>query len=71
LGDREFALRNLAPHHDRWIMERFPGISTRHHAEQVHGNQIATITEPSDLTITQHAGVDGLMTNLKDQLLAI
>lgn len=71
LGDREFALRNLAPHHDRWISERFPAISTRHHAEQVHGNQIATITKPSDLAITQHAGVDGLMTNLTGQLLTI
>lgn len=71
LGDREFALRNLAPHHDRWIAERFPAISTRHHAEQIHGNQIAVITETSDQSILQHAGVDGLITNLPDQLLAI
>ncbi len=71
LGDREFALRNLAPHHDRWIAETFPEISTRHHAEQVHGNQIAVITEPSDQSIIQHAGVDGLMTNVSGQLLAI
>lgn len=71
LGDREFALRNLAPHHDRWIAERFPEISTRHHAEQIHGNQIAAITETSDQPIFQHPGVDGLITNLPGQLLAI
>lgn len=71
LGDREFALRNLAPHHDRWIEDRFPEISTRHHAEQVHGNRIAVVTETSDQAILQHAGVDGLMTNVPGQLLAI
>jgi copper oxidase (laccase) domain-containing protein len=71
LGDREFALRNLAPHHDRWVTERFPEISTRHHAEQVHGNQIAVISETSDQAIVQHAGVDGLITNIPKQLLAI
>jgi len=71
LGDREFALRNLAPHHDRRITEAFPEIPTRHHAEQIHGNQIAVITEPSELAIIQHAGVDGLMTNMPGQLLAI
>lgn len=71
LGDREFALRNLAPHHDHWITETFPEIFTRHHAEQIHGNQIAVITEPSEQPIIQHAGVDGLITNLPGQLLAI
>lgn len=71
LGDREFALRNLAPHHDRWIEERFPEISTCHHAEQIHGNRVAVITESSDLRTIQHAGVDGLITNLPKQLLAI
>ena len=71
LGDREFALCNLAPHHDRWIAEAFPEISTRHHAEQIHGNQIAAITETSEQAILQHAGVDGLITNLPSQLLAI
>lgn len=71
LGDREFALRNLAPHHDRWISNEFPEISTRHHAEQVHGNEIAAITETSDRAIIQHAGVDGLITNLPNQLLGI
>lgn len=71
LGDREFALRNLAPNHDRWIAEAFPEISTRHHAEQIHGNQIAVITEISEQPIVQHAGVDGLITNLTGQLLAI
>ncbi|MES2982155.1 MAG: laccase domain-containing protein [Verrucomicrobiota bacterium] len=71
LGDREFALRNLAPHHDRLIAESFPKISTRHHAEQIHGNQIAAITKISDQAILQHAGVDGLITNLPGQLLAI
>jgi len=71
LGDREFALRNLAPHHDRWIAEVFPEISTRHHAEQIHDNQIAAITEIPEQAIVQHAGVDGLITNLPGQLLAI
>ncbi len=71
LGDREFALRNLAPHHDCWIAERFPEISTRHHAEQIHGNQIAVINQISDQAIIQHAGVDGLITNLPGQLLSI
>ncbi len=71
LGDREFALCNLAPHHDRWITEGFPEIFTRHHAEQIHGNQIAAITKISEQSIIQHAGVDGLITNLPSQLLAI
>jgi copper oxidase (laccase) domain-containing protein len=71
LGDRDFALRNLAPHHDRWIADRFPEISSRHHAEQIHGHQIAAITETSDQATVRHAGVDGLMTNLPGQLLAI
>ncbi len=71
LGDREFALSNLAPHHDRWIEERFPKISTRHHAEQIHGNQIAVITGTSEQSTIQYRGVDGLVTNLPNQLLAI
>lgn len=71
LGDREFALSNLAPHHDRWIEERFPEVSTRHHAEQIHANQIAVVTEISDQTTIQYSGVDGLVTNLPKQLLAI
>ncbi len=71
LGDREFALSNLAPHHDRWIEERFPEVSTRHHAEQIHANQIAVVTEISDQTTIQYSGVDGLVTNLTNQLLAI
>lgn len=71
LGDREYALRNLEPHHNRWIAERFPKIATRHHAEQVHGNRVHSITEKSDDLLLQHADVDGLITNVSGQLLAI
>lgn len=71
LGDRSFALRNLAPRHDEIIAEKFPQTVTRHHAEQVHGNKVSVIGEPtSEKTIT-HPGVDGLITNLTNQLLAI
>lgn len=71
LGDRDFALRNLAPRHDAIIAAEYPNVSTRHHAEQVHGNSVAVITSPStEITVT-HAAVDGLVTNLPGQLLAI
>ena len=71
LGDREFALNNLAPRHDQIIGSHFPGISTRHHAEQIHGNQIAIVSETTEENLLTHPGVDGLITNLPDQLLAI
>ncbi len=71
LGDREFALGTLAPHHDRIIANEFPDADTRHHAEQVHGNGVAVIPEVSPEKIITHPGVDGLITNLPGQLLAI
>jgi hypothetical protein len=71
LGDRDFSLRNLAPRHDSIIEVAFPEISSRHHAEQIHGNGITTIVSPTDEKTTTHPGVDGLITNLSDQLLAI
>jgi copper oxidase (laccase) domain-containing protein len=71
LGDREFALRNLAPHHDRIAAEEFPDTQTRHHAEQIHGNGVAVISEVSPEKALTHPGVDGLITNLPGQLLAI
>lgn len=71
LGDREFALRNLAPHHDRIIAQEFPGFHNRNHAEQIHGNAVAIITAPPEPEILTHPGVDGLITNLPGQLLAI
>ena len=71
LGDREFALNNLAPRHDQIVGEKFPKTSSRHHAEQIHGNRIAVISEPSDEKVITHPGVDGLITNLPGQLLAI
>ena len=71
LGDRDFALRNLAPHHDRIIAEQFPKTETRHHAEQVHGNEVAVVSEKSPETILTHPNVDGLVTNIPGQLLAI
>ena len=71
LGDREFALRNLAPHHDRIIAEEFPEMEARHHAEQVHGNGVAVISEKNTENLVTHPGVDGLATNLPGQLLAI
>lgn len=70
-GDREFALRNLTPHHDRIIASEFPEISARHHAEQVHGNRIAVIAERSDQAMIRHEGADGLITDLTQQLLGI
>ncbi|MEP2774708.1 MAG: laccase domain-containing protein [Luteolibacter sp.] len=71
LGDRAFALANLAPHHDAFIAAGFPEIQTRHHAEQIHGKGIAVISSLSDEKIIQHPDVDGLITNLPGQLLAI
>ncbi|QTN34263.1 polyphenol oxidase family protein [Akkermansiaceae bacterium] len=71
LGDRDFALRNLAPHHDTIIAERFPETLTRHHAEQIHGNRVALIDSPSGTAPITHPLVDGLITNLPGQLLAI
>lgn len=71
LGDRDFALRNLAPHHDRIIAAEYPETETRHHAEQVHGKGVAVVSGKSPEKITIHPGVDGLVTNLPGQLLAI
>lgn len=71
LGDRDFALRNLAPRHDEIIAVAYPGAKTRHHAEQVHGNRVAVITSPIDEKSVTHPSVDGLVTNLPGQLLAI
>jgi len=69
--EREQALENSAPDHDRLIADKFPEIQTRHHAEQVHGNQVAVITQASDEKYVMHSGVDGLITQIKGQLLGI
>jgi copper oxidase (laccase) domain-containing protein len=71
LGDRDFALRNLAPRHDAIIAAVYPDTATRHHAEQVHANRLAVITSPSGGNLITHPDVDGLITNLPDQLLGI
>ena len=71
LGDRDFALRNLAPRHDAIIAAEYPDAATRHHAEQVHGNHVAVITSRSDERVVTHAAMDGLATNLPGQILAI
>ncbi len=71
LGDREFALRNLAPTHDHLVSEQFPEILSRHHAEQVHGREISLIAESSDAALITHPGADGLVTRLTGQLLAV
>lgn len=71
LGDREFALRNLAPEHDRIIAVQFPEATPRHHAEQIHGNAISVISRTPPEKIMIHPAVDGLITNLPGQLLAI
>lgn len=68
LGDREFALKNLAPHHDAKIAAAYPNAIARHHAEQVHGNRVAVIRSAD---ITDHTGVDGLITNLPGHLIGI
>lgn len=69
--DRETALRNLSPHHDLLISETFPASISRHHAEQIHSNQISIISQPSSSPIITHPGVDGLITNIPQNLLAI
>lgn len=71
LGDRDFALRNLAPRHDAIIAEEYPDLANRHHAEQVHGNRVAVIASSADGKTVMHPDVDGLITNLPSQLLAI
>jgi polyphenol oxidase len=68
LGDRDFALRNLAPHHNARIRAQFPNAIARHHAEQVHGNHIALVQSAD---ATTHPGVDGLVTQLPNHLLGI
>jgi len=70
-GDRKFALQNLAPHHDSIAQSEFPDAQTRHHAEQIHGNRIAVISEVSCEKKLIQPDVDGLVTNLPGQLLAI
>jgi polyphenol oxidase len=71
LGDREFALRNLHPHHQRMIAEKFPNEPMFHFAEQVHGGDIAVIDAAASGPTRYHPGADGLVTNLPGQLLAI
>lgn len=71
IGDRDFALRNLAPRHDAAIAAEYPDAAMRHHAEQVHGNRISVIRSPSCENSLTHPGVDGLVTDLPNQLLAI
>lgn len=71
LGDRDFALRNLAPRHDAIIAAEYPDAAARHHAEQVHGNRVAVIDSPASEETVTHPGVDGLITNLPNELLAI
>ena len=71
LGDRGFALRNLHPHHQRIIAEEFPDAAMFHFAEQVHGNGVADIRESISGPTRYHPGVDGLITNLPNELLAI
>lgn len=69
LGDREFALSNLTPLHNKIIAREYPGIAVRHHAEQIHGNGVAIVSETSQTLI--YTDVDGLITNVTNQLLAI
>ena len=71
LGDRDFALRNLAPHHDKIIAAAYPDTHARHHAEQLHSNRVAVITAPTDGKTVTHPDVDGLVTNFPGRLLAI
>jgi len=71
LGDRDFALRNLHTHHQRIITEEFPSAAMFHFAEQVHGNGVADISDKLDGPTRCHPGVDGLITNLPNELLAI
>ncbi|MFM2199830.1 MAG: hypothetical protein RLZZ505_3262 [Verrucomicrobiota bacterium] len=68
LGDRDYALGNLAPHHDATIDAAYPDTIARHHAEQIHGNRVAVIRSAE---VTGHPGVDGLITNLPGHLLGI
>lgn len=68
LGDREFALRNLSPHHDTTIAAAYPDAIARHHAEQIHGNRVAMIRSAETIT---HPGADGLVTDLPGHLLGI
>lgn len=71
LGDREFALRNLHPHHQRIIAGKFPGAPVIHFAEQVHGDGVAVIKTADSRPTCFHTGVDGIITNLPGELLAI
>jgi copper oxidase (laccase) domain-containing protein len=71
LGDRDFALRNLAPHHGAIIAAEYPEATARHHAEQVHGNQVSLLSPAPAGELIMHPGVDGMITNIPDQLLAI
>lgn len=70
-GDRPFALANLAPHHHTLISQAYPHITSRHHAEQIHGKNVTLISSPPAEKILLHPAADGLITNLPHQLLAI
>ena len=49
----------------------FPTQNTLNHAEQVHGKEIAVISEQSGEALVVHPKVDGLITNIPGQTLAI
>jgi copper oxidase (laccase) domain-containing protein len=69
LGDREFALSNLVPHHKAIIAREFPGTKGSHYAEQIHGKGVAIVSGSGKSVM--HAEVDGLVTNVPGQLLGI
>jgi copper oxidase (laccase) domain-containing protein len=71
LGDRDFALGNLAPLHDDIIALKYPDIQTRHHAEQIHGKGVTIVSENGTEETVTHLGTDGLITNIAHQLLGI
>ena len=69
LGDREFALSNLAPHHEAFIAREYHNTKGIHYAEQIHGNGVTIVSEAQETSI--HSAVDGLVTNVPGQLLGI
>src|SRR5438093_7886429 len=65
--DRESALDSLAELHAAARLELGFGAQSFVTAEQVHGNEVAVVSEPA----TMFAGADGLVTNRADVCLGV
>lgn len=66
--ERDAAMAALAPHHRRLLAQQGLGAYPLVTAEQIHGAEIATVSEPSSNPLP---GVDGLLTTTRGLTLGI